>query len=131
MLDLISIILIFILDSMPVIITKGIIIMPYMAFLSYRKTKRMLFLFPVLGIILSMYTINPITSFIFIGLNLVFYFFYFSNFEYNAFNIYLLSILQILSWKFFIREQIDIKEILFLSIFYYLINLFYLRRVIE
>lgn len=128
MLDFISILFIFILDNIPQTTSKGFLIMPYLAYLSYRKDKKIAFLFPILAIILALHSREPAFAFLFIGVNIVFYHLYFINFDYNIGNLYILSILQILAWKFFIGNPLVIVNMLFLSMFYFIINLLYMRR---
>lgn len=128
MLDFISILFIFILDNIPQTTSKGFLIMPYLAYLSYRKDKKIAFLFPLLAVILALHSREPVFSFLFIGLNIIFYHLYFINFDYNIGNLYILSLLQIVAWKFFIKTPFVIVNILFLSIFYFIINLLYMRR---
>ena len=128
MLDFISILFIFILDNIPQTTSKGFLIMPYLAYLSYRKDKKIAFLFPVLAIILALHSREPAFSFLFIGVNIIFYHLYFINFDYNIGNLYILSFLQILAWKFFIGSPFVIVNMLFLSAFYFIINLLYMRR---
>lgn len=128
MLDFISILFIFILDNIPQTTSKGFLIMPYLAYLSYRKDKKIAFLFPLLAVILALHSSEPAFSFLFIGLNIIFYHLYFINFDYNIGNLYILSLLQIVAWKFFIKTPFVIVNILFLSIFYFIINLLYMRR---
>lgn len=128
MLDFISILFIFILDNIPQTTSKGFLIMPYLAYLSYRKDKKIAFLFPLLAIILALHSREPAFAFLFIGINIIFYHLYFINFDYNIGNLYILSLLQIIVWKFFIKSPFVIVNILFLSVFYFLINLLYMRR---
>lgn len=127
MLDFISILLIFILDNIPMVSSKGFLIMPYLAYLSYTKDKKIIF-YVLIAIILTLQSGNHIQAFIFVGLNIVFYHLYFINFDYNIGNIYILSILQIVVWKIYISSPLIITHILFLSISYFLINLLYMRR---
>lgn len=128
MLDLISIILIFILDSLPQTSSKGFLIMPYLTYLSYRRDKKNLFLLPLMGIILSLHSSEPIYSFIFIAINITVYYLYFSNFDYNLGNIFILSIAQIIMWKIFVGDPLIIVKIIVTSLIYFIINLFYMRR---
>ncbi|MCX3067981.1 MAG: hypothetical protein ACRDCE_14375 [Cetobacterium sp.] len=128
MLDFISILFIFILDNIPQTTSKGFLIMPYLAYLSYRKDKKIAFLFPLLAIILALHSREPAFAFLFIGINIIFYHLYFINFDYNIGNLYILSLLQIIVWKFFIKSPFVIVNILFLSVFYFIINLLYMRR---
>ena len=128
MLDFISILFIFILDNIPQTTSKGFLIMPYLAYLSYRKDKKIAFLFPLLAIILALHSKEPAFAFLFIGINIIFYHLYFINFDYNIGNLYILSLLQIIVWKFFIKSPFVIVNILFLSVFYFIINLLYMRR---
>lgn len=128
MLDFISIILIFILDNIPLDTSNGVLIMPYLTYLSYKKDKRTAFLFPLLGVILALHSNEPMYAFIFIGLNIIFYHIYFRNFDYNIGNIYVLSILQIVVWNLYTKSSLIIINILFLSIIYFIVNLFYMRR---
>ncbi|MBC2851244.1 hypothetical protein H5J22_07465 [Cetobacterium sp. 8H] len=128
MLDFISILSIFILDSIPQTTSKGFLVMPYLAYLSYKKEKKIVFLFPILAIILALHSSEPAYGFIFIGLNIIFYYLYFINFDYNIGNGYILSILQIIVWKKYVGDPLIIVNILFLSIFYFVINLLYMRR---
>ncbi|MGL5088789.1 MAG: hypothetical protein ACRC6Z_04975 [Cetobacterium sp.] len=128
MLDLISILFIFILDNIPQTTSKGFLIMPYLAYLSYKKDKKIAFLFPILSIILALHSGEPAHSFLFVGLNIVFYYLYFINFDYNIGNVYLLSILQIVAWKFYVNIPFVIVNIMILSVFYFIINLLYMRR---
>ena len=128
MLDFISILFIFILDNVPQTSSKGFLIMPYLAYISYRKDKKIAFLFPILAIILALHSREPVFSFLFIGLNIVFYHLYFINFDYNIGNLYILSLVQIITWKFFIGDPFIIANMLFLSAFYFIINLLYMRR---
>lgn len=127
MLDFISILLIFILDNIPMVSSKGFLIMPYLAYLSYTKDKKIIF-YVLIAIILTLQSGNHIRAFIFVGLNIMFYHLYFINFDYNIGNIYILSILQIVVWKIYISSPLIITHILFLSISYFLINLLYMRR---
>ena len=128
MLDFISILFIFILDNIPQTTSKGFLIMPYLAYLSYRKDKKIAFLFPLLAVILALHSREPAFAFLFIGINIIFYHLYFINFDYNIGNLYILSLLQIIVWKFFIKSPFVIVNILFLSVFYFIINLLYMRR---
>lgn len=128
MLNLISIILIFILDSLPQTSSKGFLIMPYLTYLSYKRDKKNLFLLPLLGIILSLHSSEPIYSFIFIAVNLSLYYLYFSNFDYNIGNVFILSIAQIIMWKLFVGDPLVIVNIIVTSLIYFIINLFYMRR---
>lgn len=128
MLDFISILFIFILDNIPQTTSKGFLIMPYLAYLSYRKDKKIAFLFPLLAIILALHSREPAFAFLFVGVNIIFYYLYFINFDYNIGNLYILSLLQIVAWKFFIKSPLVIANILFLSIIYFIINLLYMRR---
>ncbi|MDX8336483.1 MULTISPECIES: hypothetical protein [Cetobacterium] len=128
MLDFISILFVFILDNIPQTTSKGFLIMPYLAYLSYRKDKKIAFLFPILAIILALHSREPAFAFLFVGINIVFYHLYFINFDYNVGNIYILSLLQILAWKFFIKSPFVIVNILFLSAIYFVINFLYMRR---
>ncbi|MGL4999261.1 MAG: hypothetical protein ACRC0R_00390 [Cetobacterium sp.] len=128
MLDFISIVCIFILDNIPQATSKGFLIMPYLAYLSYKRDEKIAFLFPVLSIILALHSGEPIISFLFIGLNIFFYYLYFINFDYNIGNVYLLSILQIVAWNFYVDIPFVIVNIAILSVFYFIINLLYMRR---
>ena len=124
MLDFISILFIFILDNIPQTTSKGFLIMPYLAYLSYRKDKKIAFLFPIL----ALHSREPAFAFLFVGINIIFYHLYFINFDYNIGNLYILSLLQIVAWKFFVKSPFVIVNILFLSVFYFIINLLYMRR---
>lgn len=128
MLDFISILFIFILDNIPQTTSKGFLIMPYLAYLSYRKDKKIAFLFPLLAIILALHSREPAFAFLFVGINIVFYYLYFINFDYNIGNLYILSLLQIIAWKFFIKSPFVIVNILLFSVIYFIINLLYMRR---
>ncbi|MGL4987652.1 MAG: hypothetical protein ACRCYT_06220 [Cetobacterium sp.] len=128
MLNFISILLIFILDNVPQTTSKGFLIMPYLAYLSYKKDKKIAFLFPILAFILALHSGEPSLSFLFIGLNTVFYYLYFTNFDYNIGNVYLLSLLQIIAWKFYVNIPLIPIDIVIHSIFYFVINLLYMRR---
>jgi len=128
MLDFISILFVFILDNIPQTTSKGFLIMPYLAYLSYRKDKKIAFLFPILAVILALHSREPAYAFLFVGLNIVFYHLYFINFDYNIGNVYVLSLLQIVTWKFYVKIPFVTVDILFLSIFYFIINLLYMRR---
>lgn len=128
MLDFISILFIFILDNIPQTTSKGFLIMPYLAYLSYRKDKKIAFLFPLLAIILALHSREPAFAFLFVGINIIFYYLYFINFDYNIGNLYILSLLQIIAWKFFIKSPFVIVNILLFSVIYFIINLLYMRR---
>lgn len=128
MLDFISILFIFILDNIPQTTSKGFLIMPYLAYLSYRKDKKIAFLFPLLAIILAFHSREPAFAFLFVGINIIFYYLYFINFDYNIGNLYILSLLQIIAWKFFIKSPFVIVNILLFSVIYFIINLLYMRR---
>lgn len=128
MLDFISILFIFILDNIPQTTSKGFLIMPYLAYLSYRKDKKIAFLFPLLAIILALHSREPAFAFLFVGINIIFYHLYFINFDYNIGNLYILSLLQIVAWKIFVKSPFVIVNVLFLSVFYFIINLLYMRR---
>ena len=128
MLDFISILFIFILDNIPQTTSKGFLIMPYLAYLSYRKDKKIAFLFPLLAVILALHSREPAFAFLFIGINIIFYHLYFINFDYNIGNLYILSLLQIVAWKIFVKSPFVIVNVLFLSVFYFIINLLYMRR---
>ena len=128
MLDFISILFIFILDNIPQTTSKGFLIMPYLAYLSYRKDKKIAFLFPLLAVILALHSREPAFAFLFVGINIIFYHLYFINFDYNIGNLYILSLLQIVAWKVFVKSPFVIVNVLFLSIFYFIINLLYMRR---
>ncbi|MGL5278663.1 MAG: hypothetical protein ACRC8M_06195 [Cetobacterium sp.] len=128
MLDFISILFIFILDNIPQITSKGFLIMPYLAYLSYRKDKKIAFLFPLLAVILALHSREPAFAFLFVGINFIFYHLYFINFDYNIGNLYILSLLQIIAWKTFVKSPLVIVNVLFLSVFYFIINLLYMRR---
>lgn len=128
MLDFISILFIFILDNIPQITSKGFLIMPYLAYLSYRKDKKIAFLFPLLAVILALHSREPAFAFLFVGINIIFYHLYFINFDYNIGNLYILSLLQIVAWKIFVKSPFVIVNVLFLSVFYFIINLLYMRR---
>lgn len=128
MLDFISILFIFILDNIPQTTSKGFLIMPYLAYLSYRKDKKIAFLFPLLAIILALHSREPAFAFLFVGINIIFYYLYFINFDYNIGNLYILSLLQIIAWKFFIKSPFVIVDILLFSVIYFIINLLYMRR---
>lgn len=128
MLDFISILFIFILDNVPQTTSKGFLIMPYLAYLSYRKDKKIAFLFPLLAIILALHSREPAFAFLFVGINIIFYYLYFINFDYNIGNLYILSLLQIIAWKFFIKSPFVIVNILLFSVIYFIINLLYMRR---
>ena len=125
MLDFISILFIFILDNIPQTTSKGFLIMPYLAYLSYRKDKKIAFLFPLLAIILALHSREPAFAFLFVGINIIFYYLYFINFDYNIGNLYILSLLQIIAWKFFIKSPFVIVNILLFSVIYFIINLLY------
>ena len=128
MLDFISILFIFILDNIPQTTSKGFLIMPYLAYLSYRKDKKIAFLFPLLAIILALHSREPAFAFLFVCINIIFYYLYFINFDYNIGNLYILSLLQIIAWKFFIKSPFVIVNILLFSVIYFIINLLYMRR---
>lgn len=128
MLDFISILFIFILDNIPQTTSKGFLIMPYLAYLSYRKGKKIAFLFPLLAVILALHSREPAFAFLFVGINIIFYHLYFINFDYNIGNLYILSLLQIVAWKIFVKSPFVIVNVLFLSVFYFIINLLYMRR---
>lgn len=128
MLDFISILFIFILDNIPQTTSKGFLIMPYLAYLSYRKDKKIAFLFPLLAVILALHSREPAFAFLFVGINIIFYHLYFINFDYNIGNLYILSLLQIVAWKIFVNSPFVIVNVLFLSVFYFIINLLYMRR---
>jgi len=128
MLDFISILFIFILDNIPQTTSKGFLIMPYLAYLSYRKDKKIAFLFPLLAVILALHSREPAFAFLFVGINIIFYHLYFINFDYNIGNLYILSLLQIVAWKIFVKSPFVIVNVLFLSVFYFIINLLYMRR---
>lgn len=128
MLDFISILFIFIFDNIPQTTSKGFLIMPYLAYLSYRKDKKIAFLFPLLAIILALHSREPAFAFLFVGINIIFYYLYFINFDYNIGNLYILSLLQIIAWKFFIKSPFVIVNILLFSVIYFIINLLYMRR---
>lgn len=128
MLDFISILFIFILDNIPQTTSKGFLIMPYLAYLSYRKDKKIAFLFPLLAVILALHSREPAFAFLFVGVNIIFYHLYFINFDYNIGNLYILSLLQIVAWKIFVKSPFVIVNVLFLSVFYFIINLLYMRR---
>ncbi|MGL4989119.1 MAG: hypothetical protein ACRC5F_07780, partial [Cetobacterium sp.] len=78
--------------------------------------------------ILALHSGEPSLSFLFIGLNTVFYYLYFTNFDYNIGNVYLLSLLQIIAWKFYVNIPLIPIDIMINSIFYFVINLLYMRR---
>ncbi len=128
MLDFISILFIFILDNIPQTTSKGFLMMPYLAYLSYRKDKKIAFLFPLLAVILALHSREPAFAFLFVGINIIFYHLYFINFDYNIGNLYILSLLQIVAWKIFVKSPFVIVNVLFLSVFYFIINLLYMRR---
>lgn len=128
MLDFISILFIFILDNIPQTTSKGFLIMPYLAYLSYRKDKKIAFLFPLLAVILALHSREPAFAFLFVGINIIFYHLYFINFDYNIGNLYIFSLLQIVAWKIFVKSPFVIVNVLFLSVFYFIINLLYMRR---
>lgn len=128
MLDLISIILIFILDSLPQTSSKGFLIMPYLTYLSYKRERKSFALLPLMGIILSLHSSEPIYSFIFIAVSLLVYYLYFTNFDYNIGNVFILSIAQIVMWKIFVGDPLVIVNIIVTSLIYFIINLFYMRR---
>ena len=128
MLDFISILFVFILDNIPQTTSKGFLIMPYLAYLSYRKDKKIAFLFPLLAVILALHSREPAFAFLFVGINIIFYHLYFINFDYNIGNLYILSLLQIVAWKIFVKSPFVIVNVLFLSVFYFIINLLYMRR---
>lgn len=128
MLDLISLVLIFILDSLPLMSSKGFFILPYLVYLAYKKEKSSFILVPLLGIILSLHSSNPIFDFVFIAINMVLYYLYFSQFEFNVLNTVMITIIQVIAWELYVGGPIEITNIVILLICYFITNLFYMRR---
>lgn len=127
MLNLISILFIFVIDSFPQIASKGFLIMPYLAYLSYKKEKKSILFYILVTIILMLHTTNPIYSVIFVLLNAIFYYIYFMQFSYNIENICIFTILQILCWKFFANESMTLISIGYSYIIYFFINYIYMK----
>lgn len=128
MLNIISILCIFILDSIPQATSKGYIIMPYFTYLAYRKDKVTAVYYPILAIILALHTSSPVYNFIFAILNFLIYYAYFSYFSYNFLNICILSIIQITMWRFYVNEPFLSLETAYLFVVYLIINYIYMRR---
>lgn len=128
MLDFISIILIFFLDSLPQSFSKGFLIMPYMTYLGYKRDRRLWIIIPILAILLSLYSTTPMIHFLFVIGDILFYYLYFNLFEYNFGNVLLISILQLLTWKIYIGELNNLMETSIYIVLYIFINLFYMRR---
>lgn len=127
MLNLISILFIFIIDSFPQMTSKGFLLMPYLGYLSYKKEKKSIILYLLVTIILMLHTTNPIYSVMFVLLNAFFYHIYFMQFSYNIENIFIFTLLQILCWKFFANESINLISIGYSYFIYFFINYIYMK----
>lgn len=129
MIDVVSIILIFILDSLPLEISRGFLIMPYLAFVGYKKSKTKFIYYLIIAIIMGINANSPLYTYFFVVMNILFYYVCTLYFHYNIVSVAILSAIQLLSWKMFIDKPLDnIYILVLLYMLYFIINYFYMKK---
>lgn len=131
MIDGISLLLVFIINSLPLKVSYGIITMPYIGYLAYlRSTKSALMLF-ILGLILDLQSDNFFSIMIFLIITYGIFYYLFIHLGYKRENIVLMVLIQGILWMGYTGMAINIYNILIMVVSGILVNYMYVKGVKE
>lgn len=127
MLDIIYLILIFIVGSISIQISTGIFIMPYLLYLTNKKSLKSLVLLVSTAIIFALQTDRILEILLFF----IFYYFLFSQIlkylHYTYMNVLFLSLLEQGLWILIFEKNVDFIGVLISFVFYNIFNLFFIK----
>ena len=127
MLDIIYLILIFIVGSISIQISNGILIMPYLLYLTTLQTKKSIVLTAVIGIVYALQTDKVIEILFFFALFYIIFYQILKYLEYTYMNVVIFSLAEQILWAVVFEKGLDYIGIFIPFVFYNLFNLLFMK----
>ncbi|MGL4308326.1 hypothetical protein [Cetobacterium sp. SF1] len=129
MVHFISLLLVFIINSLPLKVSYGIITMPYIAYLAYNRNMKSGIMLFLLGIILTLQSQDFFSIMLFLIVTYGIFYYIFIHLGYKKGNILLMVIIQGLLWGFYGGIPLNLHNILLMVISQGIVNYVYIRGV--
>lgn len=129
MVDFISLLLVFFVGSLPIHVSYGVLVMPYLTYLAFRKDGRSSVMLFLLGLILSLQNSEFFQIMFFLVLSFGIFYLFFIHLGYNLGNIVFIVAIQWILWYLFNEVHLNLYQITTSITGYFLVNYIYIKGV--
>lgn len=129
MIDVISLLLIFLINSLPLTTTYGIVTMPYVTYLAFCGNIKSGVLLFVVGILMSLQGGELFPMMLFLIVNYIIFYLFFTYLSYNLENIVFIVCIQGLLWFLYHRLELDLTQSIISVVGYFIVNYILMRKV--